>query len=936
MFYRLSFASKRTFAVFLSLLLVVCAIPAAPGAAYAEDALGSKAGVASNSPASEVVVQEEEQAEAANITDRSVSDDCDSRSSEDLLVTTEDGSVLKWKKDGTVNAKIVGYVSLTENLIVPAEIEGLKVIALADMVAGGTLIPNSTFAEADTLKSVVLPDSVKLLSGFDFQGCTSLESIRMSPNVVYIGMGAFEGCSSLKQIELPSGLANIDQVLFESCTSLENVVLPSGLTSIGAGAFAGCSSLTEISLPSKLTSIGGGAFEGSGLISVELPSSLRTVAATAFRTESLANAYIPRSVTDIGDAAFSASTLILTDCVRNCAAKTYAQDNGNTYIAGDLDDYWKSSVSAEVSFTGAEQMPEITLATYYGDIFPMEFAKLSYINNVNCGRASCDITSDVVKGSQRVNFSIVRTSIDDDGVQVSDIPTQKYTGVPLEPHLAITLGGYVLQEGTDFTCTYEDNSGLSDKGRVVIAGKGNFEGARIVEFDVIDEGDTSVLLAETQTSSFSFAEQTPVNARACIEAPENQEIFLSVGLYNVSGETTITLKGSDGKEQLLGDFKDGESASRGSYSPIMIPKGSYVLTVTGGVSKGSSSPNLTMYYSVKGEYENHAMEFEPNDTASSATSVGVLGYDGSRLDAGFVGSLYKPVAAGTSRQGEDKDFFRFTLEDYGATSICLETLDVLDYSVCDSQGEYVRSSSGDEVRGVTDSGSSKKLIDCGTLNPGDYYLILSGDRDHLKEAQVYKGAVRIDSCGGFADVDTGTAHYMDIAWLAGKGVSAGWVDSDGTRTFRPYNDVARADMAAFLYRLAGSPEYTAPGISPFRDVDSSTAHYKEICWLADVGISQGWGTPDGREFRPYATVARCDMAAFLYRLAGSPSYSVSGSPFVDCSGETPHYTEVCWLAEKGISAGWSTLDGKEFRPYNTVARADMAAFLHRMKEGGLV
>ena len=188
----------------------------------------------------------------------------------------------------------------------------------------------------------------------------------------------------------------------------------------------------------------------------------------------------------------------------------------------------------------------------------------------------------------------------------------------------------------------------------------------------------------------------------------------------------------------------------------------------------------------------------------------------------------------------------------------------------------------------------------------------------------------------FIDVDSSVAHADDISWLAGKGVSAGWVDSDGTRTFRPYNDVARADMAAFLYRLAGSPEYTAPGISPFRDVDSSTAHYKEICWLADVGISQGWGTPDGREFRPYATVARCDMAAFLYRLAGSPSYSVSGSPFVDCSGETPHYTEVCWLAEKGISAGWSTLDGKEFRPYNTVARADMAAFLHRMKEGGLV
>jgi hypothetical protein len=38
-----------------------------------------------------------------------------------------------------------------------------------------------------------------------------------------------------------------------------------------------------------------------------------------------------------------------------------------------------------------------------------------------------------------------------------------------------------------------------------------------------------------------------------------------------------------------------------------------------------------------------------------------------------------------------------------------------------------------------------------------------------------------------------------------------------------------------------------------------------------------------------------------------------------------------WLAESGISEGWKHEDGTaEFRPYANVARADMAAFLHRM------
>jgi hypothetical protein len=46
-------------------------------------------------------------------------------------------------------------------------------------------------------------------------------------------------------------------------------------------------------------------------------------------------------------------------------------------------------------------------------------------------------------------------------------------------------------------------------------------------------------------------------------------------------------------------------------------------------------------------------------------------------------------------------------------------------------------------------------------------------------------------------------------------------------------------------------------------VSTSTAHSREIWWLAEAGISTGW--PDGT-FRPYNTVARADLAAFLHRL----------------------------------------------------------------------
>ena len=186
-----------------------------------------------------------------------------------------------------------------------------------------------------------------------------------------------------------------------------------------------------------------------------------------------------------------------------------------------------------------------------------------------------------------------------------------------------------------------------------------------------------------------------------------------------------------------------------------------------------------------------------------------------------------------------------------------------------------------------------------------------------------------------------TPHAEHIAWLAASGVSKGWENSDGSYSFRPYTEVARCDMAAFLYRLAGSPVFkpTAEQRAAFSDVDEGTPHAREVWWLAAQGISAGWTEADGtKTFRPYETVKRCDMAAFLNRLAknaGKPAGA--GSPFADVVDTTPHRAAVLWLASNEVSKGWAEPDGTmTFRPYETVKRADMAAFLHRMDEKGLV
>ncbi|MCR4870222.1 MAG: S-layer homology domain-containing protein [Atopobiaceae bacterium] len=188
----------------------------------------------------------------------------------------------------------------------------------------------------------------------------------------------------------------------------------------------------------------------------------------------------------------------------------------------------------------------------------------------------------------------------------------------------------------------------------------------------------------------------------------------------------------------------------------------------------------------------------------------------------------------------------------------------------------------------------------------------------------------------FSDVSASTPHSSDIDWLLDTGISTGWVSSDGSRSFRPMNDVARADMAAFLYRLAGSPSFTPSeqDTSYFTDVTPDTPHAAEVWWLAHAGISTGWNEPDGTHtFRPMNSVVRQDMAAFLYRLAGSPDYAPDEhamSAFVDVTETTPHANEVWWLASTGVSEGWHEANGtRTFRPLSSIVRQDVAAFLQR-------
>lgn len=197
---------------------------------------------------------------------------------------------------------------------------------------GTSIIPSSGIVEiapyafhcCDTLKSVILPKSLKKIGGSAFRKCTSLSSVEFGKNVEEIGEAAFSGCESLDNLVLPKSLIAIPDYCFNGCTSLSEISIHENTEVIGESAFVFCTALTAISLPgvkvirkyafmdcktlekvsfsNKLGYIGGSAFYCcTALNDIVLPYGLRYIGSSAFKNcDSIKYLNIPKSVENFG------------------------------------------------------------------------------------------------------------------------------------------------------------------------------------------------------------------------------------------------------------------------------------------------------------------------------------------------------------------------------------------------------------------------------------------------------------------------------------------------------------------------------------------------------------------------------------------------------------------------------------------------------------
>lgn len=209
-------------------------------------------------------------------------------------------------------------------------------------------IETDAFYACESIKRLVIPDSMTKLNCYAFTACTGLTEVVIPDSVTQI-TGKFDSCTSLEKVSLGRGIKKIGRevfgesikqihikdidswlsfkreiklneletqydaenanfyngaMLFINGKQVTDVVVPEGTKSVGAYAFKGIRGISSVTLPEGLESIGDQAFAGCIITEITIPEGVKSIGARAFMGTKLKKVVIPDSVQTIGKECF--------------------------------------------------------------------------------------------------------------------------------------------------------------------------------------------------------------------------------------------------------------------------------------------------------------------------------------------------------------------------------------------------------------------------------------------------------------------------------------------------------------------------------------------------------------------------------------------------------------------------------------------------------
>lgn len=149
------------------------------------------------------------------------------------------------------------------DIIIPDMIDGLPVYIIGENAFAGS-----------SIETIQISKNVAEIEDGAFSNCKKLKTVTFTDvkdtgdnivtgnGIIYLDRNTFSGCISLRSITLPDSVKLLEPYVFSECSSLTAINIPKGISEIPEGFCRGCTMLKDIYVADSVNSIADSAFKG--------------------------------------------------------------------------------------------------------------------------------------------------------------------------------------------------------------------------------------------------------------------------------------------------------------------------------------------------------------------------------------------------------------------------------------------------------------------------------------------------------------------------------------------------------------------------------------------------------------------------------------------------------------------------------------------------
>ncbi len=846
-----------------------------------------------------------------------------------------------------------------------------------------TSLGSAAFLGCSSLAQAKLSGNMSEVANETFSGCASLIDITIPRGITKIGMDAFDGCKKLTQVHIPDTVMTIGRGSFQF-SGLTSIDLPNSVTSIESCAFTGCESLISANIPDTVTELGVQAFYAcDNLKEVTIPKGITQIEYAAFDIcPKLDNVIVPDKVTVIDALAFHAcfdmKTLQLPACLEHVkgSAFQYCTSLSDVYFMGTraqwnqviIDDHNDELLAANIHCIDDVTSYTITLNPTGGTVSP---TTLTVTNGATYGtlpaptrsgytfdgwytaeaggeKITADTTVNLsedqtlfahwkqngftlrgtITGHKNVTYTAIRAwlkNLDGESFDAVVQPgvTDSQTGKTTYAYeVAAPLGQYNFiietKNSDDYTSVITKRVDFKKNGQVfdvnLPSGKTKTEvkknGGQVPntlvggldELITQDEMDGNQEVEVTLTAG-AVAESDPGAVKIKEAAPNQILSFLDLSIQKKVNSTIsqITDTGSL-KIEIVVPFQKGK---KNNVKVYRFHNGNVdVLTET-------RSPSGEFIVVGENSISIYASKF----------SVYAIGYSDKSSSGPSQGGGYPPISC-YSVNLEKPEHGTVTATPTNIYSGGTVTL-------------TVKPEDGYKLDTLTVTDSQDKVVEI-TEKSGKYTFNMPSSHVMVKAMFVpvqtasptpvptpaptqVPTPTPAPTAGPwknpFPDVEATGWYIKAVEYVCVEGLMTGYTNGK----FGPNDQITRAQFAQLFYNKERQPR---AGAGQFTDVKPGQWYTDAVNWAAEKGVVHGVG---GGKFAPEASITREQMAAMLWRYAGSPKPKKASLQFNDAGKVSDYAREaMCWATENTVLNGTG---GGMLDPLGTAKRCEVAQML---------